>query len=252
MAAQTASRTLPRRTDRPVSAAIDVARKPGPVGSSSAGWLRLRPTPTKAAPPARSHSTPPSLRPPTRRSLGHLTCTRMPGAADSTARAAARPIRSGRVHAPLGPRGPGNACATVNQSPLGESEAQRLPRRPRPAVWRSATTRSGNGRPARTRAAARSLVESVRSWNSAVATFRRRAQSPTETPSQVEAVTTAPRTTATWLLPPTGRGRSGGRRDARARRGRCGSRPRRCRTPRQRRSTCWKTPRSRRRPRPAT
>ena len=128
------------------------------------GWLtQFTPIPMTTAPaPSPSMRTPANLASPRRRSLGHLIARlgfRGPAAsltASCTARAATK--------ANSGHRSGGAGFASRRLAKrFPASDIQIRPRRPRPPLWRSATTQSGPRSPALARASASELVETTMS-----------------------------------------------------------------------------------------
>src|SRR5579875_833965 len=120
--------------------------------------LTLQPTPTTRAAPAASASTPASLRSPTSRSLGHFRSGAKPATACTAWRAARATAELTRCHRP-GSRGGRRRTDTSSAVPGGAS--QRLPLRPRPAAWWSATATIPSAPPSAARSSSHRLVEST-------------------------------------------------------------------------------------------
>ena len=152
-----------RSTSLP-SSQIDVATS---TGSSARVSDTFRPIPTTAAGPAlvstRSTSSPAVLRVPSRTSFGHFSAA-VGEPVSRRALATATPVSSGSQ---------GQAAAsTSGRSSTEKVSAERAgviqvrSRRPRPAVWCSATTTRPSAAPARARSATRALVEGAASTTS--------------------------------------------------------------------------------------
>src|SRR2546428_345525 len=144
---------------RPVSARTDVIAPRSAGGAAAGSSPMFIPTPTTtvsrpALPAVASTSTPPSLRPATRRSFGHLSRASTPHS--PAASDAATPAASGSMPARSRARA-GRRRTERKRLPSGESHAR--PCRPRPARCLDATTADHAGAPARARSFIRSLVD---------------------------------------------------------------------------------------------
>lgn len=153
-----------RSGSSPDSSASDV---PVGTGISSGRCDTLRPIPTTAAGPSgvstRSTRMPATFRSPSSTSLGHLTAAAAYPRLRSVL-ATVCPVRSGS-HGQL-------VAGTVGRSRTEKTSEERggasqvRSRRPRPAVWCSATTTVPSGAPSRARSVATALVDGTLSTTS--------------------------------------------------------------------------------------
>src|SRR5690606_37843348 len=144
-----------------------------------------------------SASSPDSLRSPsgvsTTRSLGHLRRATTP-ATSSTASAIARP--AAKPTAPATRAGGRSSTETSSEPPGGATQVR--DRRPRPAVWWSATTTVPSRAPSRARSMASAFVDPV------VATQRTSANRPPASADRARSPATTWTGTPAGLAPPSG------------------------------------------------
>jgi hypothetical protein len=141
------------------SSAGQATFRPMPTTTTARAWAGSARYPAEMADPAgqsASASTPASLRSSTTRSFGHLSPATTP-VVSSTASAMAR---AAAIVVPSATGAGGRSRTDTSSEPPGGATHVRS-RRPRPAVWWSATTTMPSGAPSRASARASALVEPV-------------------------------------------------------------------------------------------